>query len=190
MSNGNAPERIPAGAGAVVPSLRVVGPDAPAPPAEANQKNRARKNEKDIHRHALDYYYLLGKERRLEKVAEKFGVSLSVVQQWSSSFDWKERVRELEDKGLSTAFRETMREVLALAAHEMITIDPETGKKILNKKEYSPERAKTLTQAHAYLQEDQRKGDPDPSKPGAGPDSPTKGSAKAKGGTMVNANFT
>jgi len=187
------PERLPAGTGisSVSPDPQVLIQTVAAPETpEPKQKYRAYKNEKDIHRHALDYYFLLGKERRLEKVAEKFKVSLNAVQQWSASFDWKERVRWLEERGFAAEFDETMYEVLALAAHEMITIDTETGKKVLNKKEFSPEKAKTLIQAKAYLREDRRKGDPDPSEPGAGPDSSTNGIAKAKGGMMVNVIIT
>ena len=169
------PDRLPAGAGAVV-----LVPDSKA----------KYKTEKDLHRHALEFYYLLGKDRHLEKVAEKYGVSLDTVQKWSASFRWKERIKAFEDRGFAIEFEARVNKLMDLALHLMSTIEPETGEEVLNKKEFSAEKLKTLCQIRAIQREELRKGDPEPPNPGAGPGGPTKGNAKAKGGTMVTANIT
>ncbi len=187
MSNSNAPERIPAGVGAVVPKLQVVGQDA-AP--ESNEKTPPHKNERDIHRHALEYYYLLGKDRTLEKVAQKYGVALDTVQKWSAAFNWKNRVRAFEERGFAIECDARVNKIIDLALHSMTMIDPETGEEVINKKEYSPEKLRSLYHVRILQREEIRKGDPEPPNPGDGPGGPTKGSAKSKGGMMVNANFT
>jgi len=180
MTAGNSapPDRLPAGAGAVVPVPETKGKNPPA-----------YKEEKDIHRHALEYYYLLGKERTLEKVAEKYGAGLDTVQKWSSSFGWKERVRAFEERRFAIEFETRVSRIMDMALFSMTEIEKETGREVLSK-DYSAEKLKTLCQVRAIQREEQRKGDPGPPNSGNGPDSPTKGSAKGKKGTMVTANFT
>jgi hypothetical protein len=43
---------------------------------------------------AFEYYYGLGQHRSYEKVAAQFGVAISTVKLWGTSFGWKERIRD------------------------------------------------------------------------------------------------
>ena len=55
------------------------------------------------HKEAFEYYYSLGEERNLPKVAQKFTVSTTSLKKWSAAFNWQERVtqRDIElSKGL------------------------------------------------------------------------------------------
>lgn len=75
------PERLPAGTG-IVPELDpevVVQTLTIANPEPGKKAEKTYKNEKDVHRKALDYYFLLGAERSLEKVATQFKVKKSLV---------------------------------------------------------------------------------------------------------------
>ena len=45
-------------------------------------------------REMFEYYYALGPERSLRKVAEKFGVSETSVKRYAISFDWQKRVEQ------------------------------------------------------------------------------------------------
>jgi len=46
------------------------------------------------HTEAFEYYYLLGDERNLDKVADKFNVSLTSAKKWSQVFGWQDRLLE------------------------------------------------------------------------------------------------
>ena len=46
------------------------------------------------HTEAFEYYYLLGDERNLDKVAEKFNISLTSAKKWSQVFGWQDRLLE------------------------------------------------------------------------------------------------
>jgi hypothetical protein len=54
------------------------------------------KEEKPIHKKAFEVYYQLGEERSIRKVAAKMNKSPATIQNWSGSFNWKERV-EIRD---------------------------------------------------------------------------------------------
>lgn len=74
------------------------------------------KEEKEIHRQAFEYYFLLGKGRNLREVAKEFNKSLTSVHNWSQSFDWKNRIeiREIETaRMLEKATNETVVEIKA-----------------------------------------------------------------------------
>jgi hypothetical protein len=43
---------------------------------------------------AFEYYYSLGEHRSYDKVAAEFGVAVSTVKLWGSSFGWKEKIRD------------------------------------------------------------------------------------------------
>ena len=48
------------------------------------------------HREALEYYYILGDKRTLQKVADKFTVSRQSISKWKREFNWQNRI-ELRD---------------------------------------------------------------------------------------------
>ena len=43
---------------------------------------------------AFEYYYSLGEHRSYEKVATEFGVAVSTVKLWGTSFRWKQKIRD------------------------------------------------------------------------------------------------
>ena len=58
--------------------------------------------EKQKHREAYEYYYLLGDKRSYPQVAAKFTTSRTSVKKWSKAFNWQERIiirdKEIGDK--------------------------------------------------------------------------------------------
>ncbi len=46
------------------------------------------------HKEAFEFYYGLGKERNLPKVADKYEVSIQAVKNWSKHFNWQYRVEQ------------------------------------------------------------------------------------------------
>ena len=46
------------------------------------------------HKQAFEYYYSLGENRGLRKVAQKFNVTLTAVANWSRAFNWQERLEQ------------------------------------------------------------------------------------------------
>jgi hypothetical protein len=55
------------------------------------------------HQQAFEYYYMLGPERSLGKVASQFNISRPTATMWSQKLNWDERIIERD--------RENMREV-------------------------------------------------------------------------------
>jgi hypothetical protein len=49
----------------------------------------------------FEYYYSLGNERSLKKVCEKFKISPTTANRYSSAHDWQERIKELEDRAIA-----------------------------------------------------------------------------------------
>lgn len=56
----------------------------------------ALKNETETHIRAFMYYYLMGKDRTYESVAEKLGVTKQSIYKWSQSFNWMDRIKEYD----------------------------------------------------------------------------------------------
>jgi len=50
------------------------------------------------HIEAFEYYYALGQDRSLKKVAEKFGVPYKKVCGWSQRYKWKEKIEKRNAK--------------------------------------------------------------------------------------------
>lgn len=54
------------------------------------------------HQQAFEYYYMLGSERTLAKVASHFEVSNVSVTKWAKELDWESRVKARDDKNMAT----------------------------------------------------------------------------------------
>lgn len=52
------------------------------------------------HQQAFEYYYMLGPERSLAKVASQFGVAPASVTIWAQKLNWSDRVKERDDKNM------------------------------------------------------------------------------------------
>lgn len=57
------------------------------------------------HQQAFEYYYMLGPERSLGKVASQFGISRPTATMWSQKLGWDQRIVERDNKNMQ-AIRE------------------------------------------------------------------------------------
>jgi hypothetical protein len=90
------------------------------------------------HKEAFEYYYSLGEERSLLKVAPKFTVSTTSLKKWSAAFNWQDRViqRDIEiSKGLEKKTNSTIinekanyRRIIREAIQSMGDIDVKCAK--------------------------------------------------------------
>ena len=65
------------------------------------------------HQQAFEYYYMLGNERSLGKVASKFNISRPTATIWSQKLGWDERVRERDAKNMQTIREKNNEDVVA-----------------------------------------------------------------------------
>ena len=68
----------------VIP-LNTAEPEMALACIDGEEKRKPTRIEKEHHKQALAFYYSLGKDRTLAKVAEAFGVKESLVLNWSSA---------------------------------------------------------------------------------------------------------
>lgn len=52
------------------------------------------------HQQAFEYYYMLGPERSLGKVAAKFNISRPTATVWSQKLNWDQRIIERDNKNM------------------------------------------------------------------------------------------
>lgn len=60
---------------------------------------------------AFEYYYTLGDDRSLGKVAEHFGVTQTTIENWSTSFNWQERVYQRDMSVAQRMQEKTVKEI-------------------------------------------------------------------------------
>lgn len=82
------------------------------------------------HKEAYEYYYSLGSERSLQKVADEFNVTLKAVAQWNMSFNWQERTtqrdteigKKLQEKTIDTILNEkaNYRKIIKIAVGQIV----------------------------------------------------------------------
>lgn len=133
---------------------------APTIPARATPENKRPKRitriEGEVHKAAFAFYYSLGQDRTLERVAQEFGVKRSAVVVWSSNFHWKKRIREMSNRRMEDEFREKAMSLL-LKLLDSFSAKDETGKMILTAGEKSiVERLKLTIDAFKRLRDDDR----------------------------------
>jgi len=73
------------------------------------------------HREAFEYYYSLGHDRSLEKVAEKFKVTSKTTYTWSADFGWQDRLI-LRDKAISEKLTEATDAAIVNEKSKLINI--------------------------------------------------------------------
>lgn len=54
------------------------------------------------HQQAFEYYYMLGPERSLGKVASRFDVSRPTVTVWAQKLNWDQRIIDRDNKNMQT----------------------------------------------------------------------------------------
>lgn len=78
----------------------------------SDQRGKRKQVEGTLQREAFEYYYSLGGERNLEKVAEKFNKSVRTVYGWSSAFNWQERVQQYDIEASRRMREQTIQSVV------------------------------------------------------------------------------
>jgi hypothetical protein len=150
---------------------------------EPATKRKGRYNiERPIHKQALAYYLALGPSRTLAQVAQNFKRKQSIINAWSASFKWSERIKALESRDKATLFQETAMDLL-LTLLQSFSVRDEKGQMVLTAGEKSVvERLKLAIDGFTRLRADAREGDPG-NGDGAGRGDRKKGPPK---GVMVN----
>ncbi len=134
-------------------SESLIVPESP----DGEEKKKPARMEKEHHKQAFAYYFSLGKDRTLAKVAEMYGVKESLVLNWSYSFEWKRRIVELENRPKEEQFKEKSMDLLILLLDSMVKWDGETGKMALTCTEKTTaEKIKLCIDAFKKLRDDSR----------------------------------
>jgi len=68
------------------------------------------RRESKRHVEAFEFYWSLGDERSLEKVAQQYGVTKCAAQNWSAAFSWVRRIDERNKKIAERLSRQSIRE--------------------------------------------------------------------------------
>jgi hypothetical protein len=71
---------------------------------------------------AFEYYYSLGAERNLEKVSQKYSVSIPAVKKWSKNFNWQLRVQQRDIENSKNLEKKTNKGVIDAKADFRRTI--------------------------------------------------------------------
>jgi len=166
------------------PSVEVLPPEDPrekrrltpalitVAPALPDESKKAGKTplEKDIHRAALAYYFALGKDRTLEKVAQHFNMKKSLVERWSMNWDWKTRISNLENRNKSDLFKDQVADLLLLLMTSLTKPDEKTGTPVLaSSAKTTAETIKLCVSAFKEIRQDAREGEPGADDSGKGP---------------------
>lgn len=168
-------------AGALIPASVSVSVPAEVPAVPGEKKAPV---EKEKHRAALAYYFALGKDRSLARVAEHFNTKLSLIEKWSAMFGWKEKIAALENRSKTDLFRDKISDLLLLLL-DSLTKNDETGKPALaSSSKTVAETIKLCVSSFKELRADQREGEP-------GEDTGREGGngRGPKAGIMVNVIF-
>lgn len=83
------------------------------------------------HKEAFEYYLYLGAERNLQKVSEKYKVSLPTVKKWSHNFGWKNRIVEREQE-LAERFKKENEDEITQIKRQNLTIIRGFKSKLVN----------------------------------------------------------
>jgi hypothetical protein len=108
-------------------------------PADSSKRSRGRSQssegrvtqvENEVHKRAFAFYYSLGPDRSLAKVAEMFMVHEGTVKNWSAVFGWKKRLEEQDScSDLEIADRLNIK-ALRMKAESFFEPDPENPGKM------------------------------------------------------------
>lgn len=87
------------------------------------------------HQEAFNYYYSLGDDRNLSKVADMFGVSTTSAKKWSKAFGWQERIgkrdamnaRRLEER-TNSSLQKKRETYIAMLDHHLLKADEDFRK--------------------------------------------------------------
>lgn len=159
----------------------MIVPTVPAPPTKGKKPVL---QEKEIHRAMLAYYFALGKDRSLAKIAEHFGKTQQMIEKYSHVFGWKKRIAELENRSKSDLFRDKTGELLLLLLESLTKPGKETGTtELTSSAKTTAETIKLCVSSFKELRQDQREGEPGEDSGRGG------GNGKPKGGILVSVIF-
>lgn len=132
---------------------------------------------------AFAHYFALGPGRSLSQVAQHFNRKLSLIQKWSSCYDWSGRIKALENRSVEEVFREKAIAILNLIL-DSIAQNDETGRLVLTSSERaSVEKFKLAIDSFKHLRQDSREHEEHEKEMNSDGRST---SGRGRGGTMVN----
>ncbi len=81
--------------------------------------------ENEKQKRAFAFYYSLGPERTLAKVAEMFGYAEGTIKAWSAFFGWNQRLKELARTGKLHYIRDELTDIVKMMVEQMRQPDPD-----------------------------------------------------------------
>ena len=149
-------------------------------PVAVEKPGRKQWSESEQQLLAFEYYFELGSDRRLEKVAEHFGLTPDQVNQWSHRLGWTNRVRTLENRDVGQIIEDTGLQVILNKFRAMFILDPVDLKTIIVDPRADVTEIKDLVAAFVRLDQNSReRKEEDPGEDGTGKN-------KSKSQFMVN----
>ena len=129
-------------------------------PGLIEPSRKPRRIERLHHREAFAFYYALGQDRNLRKVAEEFKQKESTVLNWSATFEWQKKIQELEARSQEQIFKEKAISLLNLVLDSLTKRD-EKGEVVLTSTEkVTVEKLKMAIDSFKRLRDDSREGEP------------------------------
>ena len=117
---------------------------------------KQRLQEHDLQKLVFAFYYGLGATRSLGQVAQHFKKKITLIQKWSSCFDWNGRIKVLENQSIEEAFKGKAISILNLIL-DSLTKKDKAGKLVLASSERTAvEKLKLAVGSFKQLREDSR----------------------------------
>ena len=123
---------------------------------ESISKPKAKPTDNEQQRQAFEFYFELGNNRSLAKVAERFGVKPDIVGKWAQRKQWTKRIRELEQRNVCKVIEDTALQVILNKFKAMFIIDPVDGKSIILDPTASVGAVRDLVSAYVALDKNNR----------------------------------
>lgn len=141
--------------------------------------------EHDLQKLAFTYYFGLGASRSLGQIAQHFKKKLSLIQKWSSQFDWNGRIKALENRSTEELFKEKSIAILNMILDSLVKKD-KAGKLVLASSERTAvEKLKLAVDSFKKIREDSRETESHQREMDRGPGS-SGTSGKNRVGVLVN----
>jgi len=122
----------------------------------AKTGRKQRLQEHDFQKLVFTYYFGLGASRSLGQVAKHFKKKITLIQKWSSCFDWNGRIKVLENQSIEEAFKGKAICILNLIL-DSLTKKDKAGKLVLADSERTAvEKLKLAVDSFKRLREDTR----------------------------------
>ena len=150
----------------------------------AKTGGKQRLQEHDLQKLVFSYYFGLGADRSLGQVASHFKKKITLIQKWSSCFDWDGRIKALENRSVEETFKEKAITILNMVL-DSLTKKDKAGKLVLASSERTAvEKLKLAVDSFKRLREDSRDTETHAKEMDRGPGGGTSG--MNRGGMLFN----